>query len=394
MSDAALGPGTPVPESMLSFGFVMVTLSTFAYFMALGALLPTLPRYVEDGMGGGSVAVGVVVGSFAISAALLRPFAGRIGDTRGRRVLVIGGSLVMGVSVLCYTLVDDVAALVALRLLTGAGEAAMWVGAATAIQDMAPDDRRGEAASYFSVSLYAGLAFGPMVGEAVRSSHGFDGVWILAGCCGLVACLFGCGTPKDVPREPQPFRLLHPAAFGPGSILLLGMLPFICFATFIPLYGPEVGVEDVGPLLLGYGVLVLVIRVLGAKLPDRLGWRRASSAALAVLAVGGLVLAAWSAHAGIWISVVALAIGMSLLFPALFSATVASVEESERGQAVGTFSLAFDLSSGLGPAVLGVVVAVLGYRGAFAAAGVSALCGLALVPPVARRSARHPVVTG
>ncbi len=32
------------------------------------------------------------------------------------------------------------------------------LGAATAVQDMAPDDRRGEAASYFSVALYAGLA--------------------------------------------------------------------------------------------------------------------------------------------------------------------------------------------------------------------------------------------
>lgn len=370
----------------------MVTLSTFAYFMALGALLPTLPRYVEDELGGGSVAVGVAVGSFAISAAVLRPFAGRIGDTRGRRVLVIGGSLVMGLSVLSYTFVDSIPGLVALRLLTGAGEAAMWVGAATAIQDMAPDDRRGEAASYFSVSLYAGLAFGPMVGEAIRGSLGFDAVWVFAGCCGLVACMFGWGTPKDVGREPQPFRLLHPAALGPGSILLLGMLPFIGFATFIPLYGPEVGIDDVGPLLLGYGVLVLVIRVFGAKLPDRLGWQRASSAALAVLAVGGLLLAAWGTDAGIWLAVLALAVGMSLLFPALFSATVASVDESERGQAVGTFSLAFDLSSGLGPAVLGVVVALLGYQGAFATAGIAALAGLALVAPVARRSAHHEVV--
>jgi len=379
---------------MISVGFVMVTLSTFAYFMALGALLPTLPRYVEDGLGGDSVAVGVVVGAFAISAALLRPFAGRIGDTRGRRVLVIGGSLVMGLSVLAYTVVDSIPVLIGLRLLTGAGEAAMWVGAATAIQDMAPDERRGEAASYFSVSLYAGLAFGPMVGEAVRGEWGFDAVWMFAGCCGLVACLFGWGTPKDVPREPQPFRLLHPAAFGPGSILLLGMLPFICFATFIPLYGPEIGIDDVGPLLLAYGVLVLVIRVFGAKLPDRLGWQRASSAALAVLALGGFVLGLWGSDPGVWLAVVALAIGMSLLFPALFSATVASVDESERGQAVGTFSLAFDLSSGLGPAVLGVVVAVAGYGGAFVAAGVSAVAGLALVTRVGRRSTHREVVTG
>ena len=390
-SDPSAALGVPAVgehrRSLLSPGFVLVTAATLFYFIALGALLPTLPVYVEDELGGGSVAVGVTVGVFAVSAALLRPLAGRLGDTRGRRILVIGGSLVMGLSVLAYTLVDSIAALVALRLLTGAGEAAMWVGAATAIQDMAPDDRRGEAASYFSVALYAGLAFGPLVGEGLRDSAGFHAVWIFAGCCGLVACALGFGTPRDVRREPQPFRLLHPAALGPGAILLLGMLPFIGFATFIALYGPTVGFADVAPLLLVYGVLVLVIRVVGAKLPDQLGWTRASSTALSVLAVGGLLLGLWSGTAGVWLAVVALAIGMSLLFPALFSATVAAVPESERGQAVGTFSLSFDLASGLGPAVLGVVVALADYRAAFVVAGIGAAAGLALVGPVARRAA-------
>ncbi len=391
---AALGDGEPQPSapgsqaSLITVGFAMVTAATFFYFIALGALLPTLPVYVEDELGGGSVAVGIAVGGFAVSAALLRPFAGRIGDTRGRRVLVIGGSLIMGLSVLSYTLIDSVPALIALRLVTGAGEAAMWVGAATAIQDMAPDDRRGEAASYFSVALYAGLAFGPLVGESLKDASGFHAVWIFGGICGLIACVLGFGTPKDVRREPQPFRLLHPAAIGPGAVLFLGMLPFIGFATFIALYGPEVGIEDVAPLLLLYGILVLAIRVVGAKLPDQLGWTRATTAALTVLGGGGLLLGLWHGSAGVWLAVVALAVGMSLLFPALFSATVAAVPESERGQAVGTFSLSFDAASGLGPAVLGIVVALANYQVAFVVAGACALAGLMLVAPVARRAAR------
>jgi len=372
---------------MFSFGFVMVTLSTLAYFLALGALIPTLPRYVEDDLRGGSVAVGVVVGAFAVSAALLRPLAGRLGDTRGRRVLVIGGSLVMGLSVLAYTLVGDIVSLTVLRLLTGAGEAAMWVGAATSIQDMAPEDRRGEAASYFSVALYAGLAFGPLIGEALRTGSGYHAVWIFAGGCGVAASLFGLGTPNDVRGEPQPFRLLHPAAIGPGSILLLGMLPFIGFATFIALYGTTLGIDDVAPFLLLYGVLVLVIRILGARLPDRLGWPRASSISLVVLGAAGLLLGIWGSAGGVWLAVVALAVGMSLLFPALFSAAVSAVPEHERGQAVGTFSLAFDIANGLGPAVLGVVVALGDYRAAFVVSGVAALAALALVGPVSLRHA-------
>jgi predicted MFS family arabinose efflux permease len=63
-----------------------------------------------------------------------------------------------------------------------------------------------------------------------------------------------------------------------------------------------------------------------------------------------------------------------LLFPALFSAAMIGVPEEERSQAVGTFSLFFDLANGLGAPLLGLVVTATSYRGAFlASAGVAAL---------------------
>src|SRR5688500_19022472 len=170
---------------MVTGRFAIVTLATFAYFLSLGSLLPTLPRYVEDELGGDGFAVGLVVGAFAVSAALVRPFAGRIGDRYGRRVLLSGGSLLVGVMTLLYTQVDAIAPLVVLRLLTGLGEAAVFVGAATATQDMAPPDRRGEAASYFSVALYSGLALGPALGEHLADSAGYGRVWVVAGLASL-----------------------------------------------------------------------------------------------------------------------------------------------------------------------------------------------------------------
>lgn len=381
-------PAELIDESrgrMITPTFLAVTLSTFAYFMTLGALLPTLPRFIKDELGGGPIAVGVGAGTFAIAAALLRPFAGRIGDLRGRRVLIVGGSFLVGASVLGYTAATSMPVLVALRFVSGIGEAAMWVGAATAIQDMAPEDRRGEAASYFSVALYAGLAFGPLAGEALVKGGHYNRLFVAAGLSALVASALGWFAPKDKPADPQPFRLLHPAAVAPGAVLLLGLLPFVGFSTYVALYGPTIGIDDVAPLLLLYGGLVLVIRVVGAKLPDRLGWRRASTIALVLLGGAGVVLAAWAAAAGVWTAVFGLALGMSLLFPALLSAAVAGVPPQERGQAIGTFSLSFDLANGLGPVVLGGVVALSSYRGAFAVAAACAFVGLGVVGRLGRR---------
>ena len=384
--EAGAGEVPGAPTRLLSPSFVLVTAATFAYFMGLGSLLPTLPRFVEDGLGGGSVAVGVSVGVFSLAAAALRPFAGRLGDLRGRRLLVVGGAAVFGVSVLAYTVVDQLAVLILLRLLTGIGEAAMWVGAATAIQDLAPADRRGEAASYFSVALYAGLALGPALGEWALDRHGFDSVWLISGGLALLAALLGLATPTGSTHQLQRFRLLHPTAIAPGLVLFVGLLPFVGFSAFMPLYGPQVSLSDVAPLFLAYGGLVLVIRILGARVPDRLGWRRASTVALSFLGAAGIVLGLWAAVAGVWVATLALALGMSLLFPALFSNMVSSVPESERGQAVGTFSVFFDLASGVGPPLLGVMVALGSYRLGFVAAGLVALAGLLLLPRLDRRS--------
>src|SRR3954447_26653377 len=54
--------------------------STLCAFLAVGAVLPILPRYVHGPIGDGDVAVGVVVGSFAFAAVVARPWAGRLSD--------------------------------------------------------------------------------------------------------------------------------------------------------------------------------------------------------------------------------------------------------------------------------------------------------------------------
>lgn len=390
MSDPSLlriDPAGEPPDRMVGGRFLVVTAATFAYFLGLGALLPTLPRYVEDELNGGGLAVGLVVGSFAVSAAVVRPWAGRFGDRYGRRVLLSGGALLVGLTTLAYALVDSVPALVGLRLLTGLGEAAVFVGAATATQDMAPAHRRGEAASYFSVALYSGLALGPALGEHLADTSGYHRVWLVAGLASLAAAALGLGTPHVPHRDaPRPARLLHPAALGPGLVLMLGLIPFTGFAAFLAIYGPDVGLDDTGPVFFAYAAMVLAIRIFGAKLPDRLGWHRASTIALAAVALGALVVAAWASVIAVWLAAGALGIGMSLLYPALFSAALEDVPDHERSQAVGTFSLFFDLSQGIGAPMLGLVVALSSERGAFAVAAAVAAAGFAAQRRLATRT--------
>ncbi len=374
--------------------FALITAAGLGYFLAIGAMLPTLPRYVEDELGGGGVEVGVVVGAFAVSAALIRPTVGRLGDRVGRRRMALAGAAIAAVGIAPLGLVEAVWFLVVLRLLTGIGEACFFIGAATAAQDLAPDHRRGEAASFFSIAIYSGLAFGPTIGEWVYGEYGPTTTWLFAAAGCALAAVLSLLIPADLGRNDDPPErrgLLHPAAILPGSVLLLGLFGFVGFASFLPLYVDELGLDDAGPFFLVYGLLVLAVRVFGARVPDRFGPVRTSSAALISIATGIGVVAAVASTTGVWIGVVFLALGMSLLFPALFTVAVNQAPSAERSHAVGTFGLFFDIAQGLGAPVLGIVVTLFGTeRAAFVAGAIVALAGLVVANTQLRRAVAEP----
>ena len=372
--------------------FALVVAAAFCYFVGLGVLAPVLPRYVEDHLDGGGTQVGLAVGVFAVSAALLRPWVGRVGDSRGRRVLVVGGALVVGASVAAYGAPGGLAVLLLLRLVSGAGEAAAFVGAATAAQDLAPPARRGQAASFFSISVYGGLGIGPPLGEWVYRSSGPGAAWaVAAGAC-AAAALLGLVMPADrtaatdAPQRPKGLRhALHPAGLRPGVILALGASGYAGFSSFVPLYVDEIGVDGAGVAFVLYAVIVLSVRIVGSRIPDVLGTRRGPLAALALQACGLMLMGAWGTAAGLYAGTFVYASGVSLLYPALFPAVVDAAPEEERSHAIATFTLFFDLAQGLGAPFLGVVVAVGGERSAFVAAGLLSALGF-----LVHRSAPHP----
>lgn len=364
--------------------FAAVTAASLAYFTGLGMLLPTLPRYVEDELGGNGLAVGLVAGSFAFSAAVVRPWVGRAGDRSGRRVLVVGGSLIVAASVGAYASIDSLVPLILLRIVSGVGEAAVFVGAATAIQDMAPSDRRGEAASYFSVSIFGGLAIGPPVGEALLDGPGYGAVWLVTAAALLLAAVLGTLTPVGPIGEHHegPRRLLHPAALGPGSVLALSLAGLACFDGFLALYVDDLGLDGAAPYFVTYGLVILAVRVVGARIPDRVGPGVTAKAAVAQIAVGLLIIATWQSTVGLYVGTVIFSLGQSLQFPALMRLVMDVVPDRERTSAMATFSMFFDLSQGVGLIVLGSVVALADESMAFVASAVLASTSLLVLRKV------------
>jgi MFS family permease len=304
-----------------------------------------------------------------------------MGDRRGRRLIMVGGAATMGLSILGY-LVPSLPALIAFRLLSGFGEALFFTGAAAAIADLAPEERRGEAISFFTLSLYLGIGIGPFLGEQLIDSVGFEETWLLtAALCGM-ATLLAAFVPETRPpgaAEHRPAGLIHPAAVLPGTALLTSVWAQAALFSFMPLYALTLGLGGSRFVFIMYAAIVVLIRSFGARIPDVIGPVRASRFALTFSTLGLAMVALWRSPAGLFAGTALLAIGSSLAFPALMTLALRGTNPAERGAVLGTFGAFVDIAFGLGPATLGLVGDALGYQGLFMGAAVVAAAGLMLL---------------
>ncbi|MFT5200869.1 MAG: MFS family permease [Candidatus Aldehydirespiratoraceae bacterium] len=365
-----------MPTQLLTPRFFALCGAAAFYFLGLNMTLPVLPLFVEEELGGRNLEVGIAVSSFGLAAAAIRPFIAPLGDRLGRRTLVISGALLAGAMTALTALATSIPHVIAIRAVTGIGEAAVFVGIASSIQDLSPDDRRAEAASYFSLTIYGSLLVGPLLGGWLRDEYGTDAVWLVAGCLAGVAAIIGStapGAPDSHPPFPTLRRLIHPAAIRPGFMLFGGLLGYTGFLAFAVIHGERIGMEHPERLFVVFGAVVVVLRFGAARLPDRLGPLMTTRISLSFGITGLVTLFLWQETTGAYVAAAILAVAQTFLFPALFALVVDRAPEEERSQAIGSFSLFFDLAFGIGGPMIGAIgdIASLGV-GFLVAAGVAA----------------------
>jgi len=372
-----------VRPTLLTPRFVALVSGVTLYFLGLNMTLSVLPLFVEGELGGTDAQVGIAVSSFGLAAACIRPIIGPLGDRHGRQRLIVSGAIVAGLATIATATATSLGMVIAFRALAGLGEAAVFVGAASAAQDLAADERRGEAASYFSLAIYSSLFLGPPLGEWISETFGTDTAWVLAGGLAVVAASTGIvapGAPAEPPPKPERRVLLHRAALRPGAVLFLGLLGYTGFLAFAALHAEEVGIANTGTVFTVFALVIIFLRIFAAKLPDQLGPIRTSRISLSCGAIGLAVLAVWTEPVGVYVGAAILAVAQSFLFPALFALVVDDAPDAERSHAISTLSMFFDLAFGLGGPVIGLVSDTFDRSTAFAvSAGIAtfalAMCG-------------------
>ena len=378
------------PQRLVSGPFLMVTGATFLFFLYVGVLVPLIPRLVEEHLGGNELDIGLNLAAFSLTAVLMRPLLARFAERHSLRILMMCGALLTAAATVATVFVQSLWLLLPLRGVQGIGEASVFIGGASLTSGFAAPARRAEAASYFSVAVFGGIGIGPIIGETVVGDDHFTAGLLVAAAFALCGALGAWAVPQrvitaatlDGPVDNEHAGgpgFMHPAALRPGIVLALGIGGFTAFNAYMPEHAKSVGLAGSQWVFAAYSVTCLVLRVVAAKVPERIGLARAVTVALSGLIAGLSVLAFIPTIPGVFVAAMLLAVGMSFQYPALMAMALDSAPDAERTRVLASFTMFFDIGTILGALALGVVAQATSKRGGFFGGAVMCAVGLVLL---------------
>ena len=290
MTDAT--PRTAGRAPALAFILITVTLDT----LALGLIIPVLPRLVVDFLGGDTAHGAEILGLFGTVWAVMQfvsgPVLGSLSDRVGRRPVILLSNLGLGLDYLLMALAPNLAWLFVGRVISGITAASITTAFAY-IADVTVPEKRAQAFGMVGAAFGIGFIVGPAIGGLLGNFDPRLPFWLAAGFS-LANAAYGCFVlPESLPparRAPFSWRRANPV----GALVLLGRhreLLGLASATFLSQLAHE-SLPAVFVLYAGYryhwdqGMVGLTLAVVGicaagvqggliGPIVRRLGQRRA-----------------------------------------------------------------------------------------------------------------------
>jgi DHA1 family tetracycline resistance protein-like MFS transporter len=354
-------------RATLTFIFLLVAMD----ILAMGIIIPVLPKLVERFMGGDTAGAAEVYGLFGTGWGLMQfffmPVLGMLSDRFGRRPVILISCLGLGLDYFVMALAPNLAWLFVGRLISGITAASISTAFAY-IADVTPPEKRAGAFGIMGAAFGVGFVFGPALGGVLGGVDPRLPFWV-AGTLALANAAYGWFVlPESLPKDKRaPFawkranplgslKLLrsHPELFGLAAVLFLMNLAHVVLPSVAVLYmGYRYGWGElaVGLVLAGVGVCAMIVQGgLVRKVVPRIGERKALALGLCFGALGFFIYGL--APVG-WMFLVAVPVMSIWGFagPSAQALMTRHVGPSEQGQLQGATASLTSLAGLFGPAL-------------------------------------------
>ncbi|WP_334792950.1 MFS transporter [Nostoc sp.] len=344
------------------------------FWSSISSLLPTLPLYIDD-VGASKQEIGIVMGSFAIGLLLSRPTLGRLADERGRKIVLVIGTIVAAIAPFGYLATQSIPLLILVRIFHGISIAAFTTGYSALIADLATNETRGEIIGYMSLTTPLGLAIGPALGGYLEATSGYGILFLLSAELGFVA-LLGIVQVTNPPMQTQEQTeannpnfwqiLASPRVRVPTIVMLLVGLSLGAVHTFVSLFLKSTQVDFNGGLFFTAGAISsFSIRVFAGKASDRFG--RGLFITFGIFCYVLALILLWQADSTIFFLLAAIAEGSGggTLISMMITMMADRSLPQERGQVFAICIAGLDLGIAIAAPLLGTIADQVGYRNMF-----------------------------
>lgn len=359
--------------------------------LGLFLILPVFALYAEHLEGVTPMLVGLAIGAYGLTQALLQIPFGMLSDRIGRKPVIIGGLLIFAIGSVVAAMADSIWGVILGRALQGSGAIAAAVMALAA--DLSREQHRTKVMAVIGMSIGAAFALALVLGPVLNGLIGVPGIfWLTA-----LLALAGIGIVRFLVPTPEASQIHQDAEAVPaqfGNVLSninllrldLGIFVLHLIITSIFLAVPLVlrdmlGMESSNhwmiylPVLLLSVVLMIPFIVVAER---RNKMKPVFLGAVLALALAQLGLYLW--HGGM----VGLALSLLLFFTAfnLLEATLPSIVSkvapaASKGTAMGVYSTSQFSGAFVGGVAGGWIHGQFGLSGVFLFGTVAALVWLA-----------------
>ncbi len=368
-------PAAPAPHRSAAVVFIFVTV--LLDMVALGIIIPVLPKLVLGFLHGNTAQGAKVFGLFGMVWAAMQffcsPLIGTLSDRFGRRPVILLSNLGLGLDYILMALAPSLGWLFVGRVISGI-TAATYPTASAYIADVAPPEKRAASFGLLGAAFGIGFVLGPAIGGLLGKVDPHLPFWFAAGLS-LLNTVYGLFVlPESLPPEKRTafawrranpvgsLRLLrsHPELMGLAVVNVLGLLAHEVLPSVYVLYaGYRFGWDEraVGLSLASVGVCSgLVQSVLIRPIVARLGERRTLFVSLWFGAASFAIMAFAPTGFWFWTSVPVMAF-WGLGGPTVSGLMSRRVGASEQGQLHGANNSLQGMSGMMGPPLFTLIFA-------------------------------------
>lgn len=338
----------------------------FIAFLGIGLVIPVLPTIMNELNINGAV-VGYMVSAFAIMQLISSPYAGRWTDKYGRKVMIVIGLLIFGISEFLFGLGTTVEVLFISRMLGGISAAFIMPAVTAFIADITTNDTRPKALGYMSAAISTGFIIGPGLG-GILAEFNTRLPFYSAGFLGILAAFLSFILLKEPERSTEQasttnsktglrriFAPMYFIAFVLIFVLSFGLASFESLFSLFVDHKFGFTPKDIAIVITGGAIVGAVAQVLlFDRLAKRMGEINLIRYCLGISAVLVLLMTFVSTYFIILLTTFILFTGFDLIRPAITS-YLSKIAGNEQGFVGGMNSTFTSIGNIFGPIVGGVL---------------------------------------